>query len=176
MSIAFYHAGRVAFDRDGRKQLFRLINRLPTVYEAVKGSHERQAQIPNGSRKNRSSSQPPNQFTSNCKPVTPALPMLKEENYADFSSWTVMEDWPMLQEEDGGKEGGGGEDQAITKCAGCEEIYSPNDGHLWIGCDHCQRWFHGKCVSVTLEIADRIEHYMCPSCRYKARMKASDLR
>lgn len=102
--------------------------------------------------------------------------MPKEENYADFNSWTVMEDWPMLQEEDGGKEGGGGEDQAITKCAGCEEIYSPNDGHLWIGCDHCQRWFHGKCVRVTTEMADRIEHYMCPSCSYKARTKASDSR
>ncbi|XBI92494.1 PHD finger protein ALFIN-LIKE 4-like [Triticum dicoccoides] len=174
MSIAFYHAGRVSFDRVGREQLFRLINRLPTVYEAVTGSYERQAQTPNGSRKNKSSSQPPNQFTSNCKPVTPALPMPKEDYYADFNSWKVMEDRPMLKEEDGGKEGGGSEDQAITKCAGCQEIYSANDGHLWIGCDHCQRWFHGKCVGVTAEMANGIEDYMCPGCSYKATTKASD--
>lgn len=102
--------------------------------------------------------------------------MLKQENYADFNSWAVTANWPTMlkEEDDGGKEGGGGEDQAMSKCAGCEEIYSANDGHLWIGCDHCQRWFHGKCVRVTTEMADRIENYMCPSCSYKARMKPSD--
>lgn len=112
--------------------LFRMINSLPTVYEAVKESYEKQTQTLKASSKKKSSSQP-------------------------------------LEEEDGANASGGSEDQAMTECAACEETYSADDGHLWIGCDHCERWFHGRCVGMTPEKAEEIEHYMCPGCSYKSK-------
>ncbi|XP_047067318.1 PHD finger protein ALFIN-LIKE 4-like [Lolium rigidum] len=132
MSMAFYHAGRVAFDRDDRELLFRMINTLPTVYEAVKESYEKQTQTLKASSKKKSSSQ-------------------------------------TLEEEEGANASGGSEDQAMTECAACQETYSADDGHFWIGCDHCERWFHGRCVGMTPEKADEIERYMCPGCSYKSK-------
>uniref|UniRef100_A0ACD5URT3 Uncharacterized protein n=1 Tax=Avena sativa TaxID=4498 RepID=A0ACD5URT3_AVESA len=168
MSMAFYHAGRVAFDRDDRERLFEMINSLPTVFEAVKGSYKRQVQNPKAGSKNKSSSQPPKQSNSNSK-MKWTLPMLDKENNTNFNSKQVNCVWPVVKEEDGDNAGGGSEDQAMNKCAACEETYSADDGHLWIGCDHCERWFHGKCVGVTPEKAEEIEQYMCPGCSYRSK-------
>ena len=35
---------------------------------------------------------------------------------------------------------------------------------FYIGCDECQDWFHGRCVGVTQQDADRLETYVCPRC------------
>lgn len=43
----------------------------------------------------------------------------------------------------------------------------PYDGSCFmLACDHCNKWFHGKCVGITEESARRGEHstYVCPSC------------
>ncbi|CAM0904500.1 unnamed protein product [Alopecurus aequalis] len=173
MSMAFYHAGRVAFDRDDREKLFKMINSLPTVYEAVKGSYKCQVQTSKASSKNKPISQPTKQSNSNTKPVRRAVPMLEEENNTNFDSKPASFSWPVLEEEDCANTVGGVDDEAVTKCAACEEIYRDDDGHFWIGCDNCERWFHGKCVGMTPQKAEEIEHYMCPGCSYRSKMKVS---
>jgi hypothetical protein len=40
----------------------------------------------------------------------------------------------------------------------------PDDGRLMIQCDRCDIWFHGRCVGVTVEEAQRLDEYVCPSC------------
>lgn len=36
-----------------------------------------------------------------------------------------------------------------------------------IGCDECEDWFHGDCISITAEYANRIAHFYCLTCREK---------
>ncbi|VDI06646.1 Hypothetical predicted protein, partial [Mytilus galloprovincialis] len=40
----------------------------------------------------------------------------------------------------------------------------PDDGGLMIRCDECREWFHGRCVAITPEEADRMDAYQCPGC------------
>ena len=40
-------------------------------------------------------------------------------------------------------------------------------GRFYVGCDHCQDWFHGHCVGVTKTEADTMETYVCPNCQEK---------
>jgi hypothetical protein len=47
-------------------------------------------------------------------------------------------------------------------CADCGSRYHANG--FWIGCDICERWFHGKCVKITASEADHINQYKCPDC------------
>ncbi|KAF8765835.1 hypothetical protein HU200_008349 [Digitaria exilis] len=49
-----------------------------------------------------------------------------------------------------------------TKCGACGDHYHANA--FWIGCDVCDRWFHGKCVNVTSAEAEHIGQYECPEC------------
>ena len=38
---------------------------------------------------------------------------------------------------------------------------------FYIGCDHCDDWYHGSCVGITKSEADRMDTYICPVCRDK---------
>ena len=35
------------------------------------------------------------------------------------------------------------------------------------GCEHCEDWFHGKCVDITEKQAKYIKRYYCKECRKK---------
>ena len=39
---------------------------------------------------------------------------------------------------------------------------------FYVGCDRCQGWFHGSCVSITQTEADNIDSYVCPKCKNTA--------
>lgn len=39
-----------------------------------------------------------------------------------------------------------------------------NDGSFMLGCDKCEKWFHGRCVGVNKEAGDGLEHWLCPPC------------
>jgi hypothetical protein len=54
------------------------------------------------------------------------------------------------------------EEHSETFCGSCGGIYSASE--FWIGCDICERWFHGKCVRITPAKAEHIKHYKCPDC------------
>ncbi|CAN6721740.1 unnamed protein product [Malus baccata var. baccata] len=54
------------------------------------------------------------------------------------------------------------DEHSETLCGSCGGNYSANE--FWIGCDICERWYHGKCVKVTPAKAEYIQQYKCPSC------------
>ena len=37
-----------------------------------------------------------------------------------------------------------------------------------IGCDRCERWYHGPCVGVGKAAADSMDDYLCPQCAHEA--------
>lgn len=51
--------------------------------------------------------------------------------------------------------------QQPTYCL-CQGV---DDGRFMIACDSCYQWFHGNCVKITEEAADRMDFYICPGCR-----------
>jgi len=57
------------------------------------------------------------------------------------------------------------DEQGDTLCGSCGGNYSADE--FWIGCDICERWFHGKCVKITPAKAESIKQYKCPSCSMK---------
>lgn len=57
------------------------------------------------------------------------------------------------------------EEHGETLCGRCDGNYNANE--FWIGCDICERWFHGKCVKITPAKAEGIKQYKCPSCSLK---------
>lgn len=42
-----------------------------------------------------------------------------------------------------------------------------NQYSFYIGCDHCQEWYHGTCVGISEMEAERIEVYICDKCKEK---------
>ncbi|KAK7303984.1 hypothetical protein RJT34_14946 [Clitoria ternatea] len=135
LSVAFYFGARFGFDKADRKRLFTMINDLPTIYEVVTGSAKKQT-------KEKSSAQ--NKSKSGAKARgTEAVKYSKQ-----------------AKDEDEGLEE---DDDEHTFCGACGEKYIEND-ELWILCETCHKWFHGKCVKVTPSRAQHIKEYKCPSC------------
>ncbi len=54
------------------------------------------------------------------------------------------------------------DEHSETLCGSCGGNYNADE--FWIGCDICERWFHGKCVKITPAKAESIKQYKCPSC------------
>lgn len=54
-----------------------------------------------------------------------------------------------------------------TLCGSCGGNYSGDE--FWIGCDICERWYHGKCVKITPAKAESIKQYKCPYCTKRNR-------
>ncbi|KAJ6791405.1 PHD finger protein ALFIN-LIKE 8-like isoform X2 [Iris pallida] len=144
IAVAFYFGARFGFDRNMRKNLFTMINDLPTVYEVVTGkSKVRTSGTDNSSNKSK----------SNSKVRTPEA----ETRY----SKPKEEEEGSAEEEDGEEE----DEHGDALCGACGENYASDE--FWICCDLCERWFHGKCVKITPARAEHIKHYKCPSCSNK---------
>jgi hypothetical protein len=77
------------------------------------------------------------------KPSKPAPPPKEEED--------------ALEDED--------EEHGDTFCGSCGGSYTADE--FWIGCDICEKWYHGKCVKITPARAEHIKQYKCPSCSNK---------
>lgn len=161
-----------------RKRLFNLINELPTLFEAVtevkpnkeKPNMDIGSKSRNGT-KVKNLSLCPNVFLNdaswNIKPSrTPLLHPL----------YILMFDLQRPPEGPGrsmpklcsNSYGGGEEEEEVhgkTLCGSCGQGY--NEDEFWIGCDICERWYHGKCVKITPAKAESIEQYKCPSCNSK---------
>ncbi|KAL9687856.1 hypothetical protein QQ045_032264 [Rhodiola kirilowii] len=54
------------------------------------------------------------------------------------------------------------DEHSETFCGSCGGNYNADE--FWIGCDICERWYHGKCVKITPAKAESIKQYKCPSC------------
>jgi hypothetical protein len=57
------------------------------------------------------------------------------------------------------------DEHSETLCGSCGGNYNADE--FWIGCDICERWYHGKCVKITPAKAESIKQYKCPSCSIK---------
>ncbi|KAM7476071.1 hypothetical protein LguiB_023314 [Lonicera macranthoides] len=140
LAVAFYFGARFGFDRADRKQLFNMINDLPSIFEVVSGIAKKQ-QKEKFSVSNHSS----NKSKSNSKVGRYSKPQPKEEEEG-------------LDKEDEDEHG-------ETLCGACGENYASDE--FWICCDICEKWFHGKCVKITPARAEHIKQYKCPSCSNK---------
>jgi len=51
----------------------------------------------------------------------------------------------------------------------CQQPYDSR--RFMIGCDHCDGWFHARCVNITVAEAERLVHFICPPCKAKRKRK-----
>lgn len=139
LAVAFYHGAR--FNRTERKRLFGMINDLPTVFEVV--SDRKQTKEKTNSDNSGSKSKPSGKQVGDGQSKNLIKP--KEEDDETYD------------DEEG--------EHSDTICGICEETYSNDE--FWIGCDSCERWYHGKCVKISVAKAQSIRQYKCPLCNNK---------
>ncbi|KAI5065899.1 hypothetical protein GOP47_0018523 [Adiantum capillus-veneris] len=137
LSVAYYFGARL--DKTERKQLFNLINDLPTLFDIVTGRRAlKEKSSANNSSKNKGKPDP----------LSQGLPIAKE---TDNDSEDDEDD----------------DEHSEATCGSCGKKYTADE--FWICCDSCERWFHGKCVKVTPARAEHLKQYKCPSCSKRAR-------
>lgn len=129
-----------------------MINDLPTIFDVVSGKSKTKAPSNNNHSNSKSKSSNKMQKTSEPRAKQPK-PQPKEED---------REDEAPDAGQDGGAIAGGGDEHGETLCGACGDNYGTDE--FWIGCDMCERWFHGKCVKITPAKAEHIKQYKCPSC------------
>ncbi|XP_009346325.1 PHD finger protein ALFIN-LIKE 1 [Pyrus x bretschneideri] len=125
-------------NRSERKRLFSLINDLPTVFEVV----------------------------TERKPVKekPSVDSgSKSRGSAKRSGDGLVKSTPKLPPDESFEEDD--DEHSETLCGSCGGNYNADE--FWIGCDICEKWFHGKCVKITPAKAENIKQYKCPSCSLK---------
>ncbi|KAB5520012.1 hypothetical protein DKX38_024331 [Salix brachista] len=135
----FAYRDKLKFIFMDRKRLFSLINDLPTVFEVVT---ERKPVKEKPSVDSGSKSRGSIKRSSDGQ--MKSNPKLTEDTYEDEE-----------------------EDHTETLCGSCGGNYNADE--FWIGCDVCERWYHGKCVKITPAKADSIKQYKCPSCMKRSR-------
>ncbi|KAJ8448329.1 hypothetical protein Cgig2_021957 [Carnegiea gigantea] len=124
-------------NRNERKRIFSMMNELPTVFEVVTDKKPAKEK-PSVDSGSKSRGSTKRSSDGQVK----SNPKLADESYED--------------DED---------EQGETLCGSCGGNYSADE--FWIGCDICERWFHGKCVKITPAKAESIKQYKCPSCSMK---------
>lgn len=134
LAVSSFYAAR--FDKNERKRLFNMINELPTVLEVITGRKQtkEKSSVNNGNKTKLAG-----KMGKTSKQVPQAMP--KEEH-------------DTAEDDD--------EEHDDTACGSCGGAY--NSTEFWIGCDVCEKWYHGKCVKITPAKADHIKQYKCPSC------------
>uniref|UniRef100_A0A0D3JCH4 PHD-type domain-containing protein n=1 Tax=Emiliania huxleyi (strain CCMP1516) TaxID=280463 RepID=A0A0D3JCH4_EMIH1 len=65
-------------------------------------------------------------------------------------------------------EDGGGEQSGTTACCFCTGNDAATTSKFMIGCDACDRWYHGPCVGVDKKAADQMTEYVCLFCCRKS--------
>uniref|UniRef100_A0A453M8Y9 PHD finger protein ALFIN-LIKE n=3 Tax=Triticinae TaxID=1648030 RepID=A0A453M8Y9_AEGTS len=141
LSVAFFFGAPLTANE--RKRLFSMINDLPNVYESMVDRKHRDRSGVDSSGKSRHSSKP--KRTDDVRPKNSRAVAREEDEDEDE------------------------EEHSETFCGSCTGIY--NASEFWIGCDMCERWFHGKCVRITPAKADHIKHYKCPECSSSKKMR-----
>eukprot|EP00245_Coleochaete_scutata_P001978 TRINITY_DN124_c0_g1_i1.p1 TRINITY_DN124_c0_g1~~TRINITY_DN124_c0_g1_i1.p1 ORF type:complete len:252 (-),score=61.23 TRINITY_DN124_c0_g1_i1:365-1120(-) len=146
LAVSFYYGAR--FDKNDRMRLFKMINDLPTVFDVVTGkkaAKEKSNNVNNSGNKGKSSG---GASKPRAEPKPVAKPPPKEEEEEDEA-----------EEDD--------EEHGDTFCGLCSGAYAASE--FWIGCDICEKWFHGKCVKITPAMAEHMKVYKCPTCTKKPR-------
>ncbi|KAK1402028.1 PHD finger protein ALFIN-LIKE 4-like [Heracleum sosnowskyi] len=157
ISLAFYFGARFNFDKNERKDLFEMINKLPTLYEVV---YEKQQQKLAATQSNGNKTKPSGKMPKSRSSV----PQQKSQSSVPQKKRVQMTPTPPPKEESDSDEEEA-EEQGSTFCGACHDDNGVDE--FWIFCDVCERWFHGKCVKVTPTMAEHIKQYKCPSCSNK---------
>ncbi|KAF3776361.1 PHD finger protein ALFIN-LIKE 2 [Nymphaea thermarum] len=131
----------IALRKGTRKRLFSMINDLPTVFEVVS---ERKPAKEKLAADSGSKPRPSTKRSSDGMVKNSSKPADELDGY---------------DEDD--------EEHSETLCGSCGGNYNADE--FWIGCDICERWFHGKCVKITPAKAESIKQYKCPSCMKKGK-------
>ncbi|KAK9189529.1 hypothetical protein WN943_018127 [Citrus x changshan-huyou] len=141
VAVAFYFGARLNGSERilNRKRLYSLINDLPTLFEVVTGRISVKDNKPGADGGSKS-------WNSTKRSI-------------DGQARSKHE----LLEESLGEVDDAENDE--TFCGSCGGSY--NSAQFWIGCDICERWYHGKCVKITPAKAENIKQYKCPSCSTK---------
>ncbi|EFJ25244.1 hypothetical protein SELMODRAFT_99900 [Selaginella moellendorffii] len=129
-------------DKSERKRLFGMMNELPTVFDTVTGRKP----VKEKSSVNNSGSKSKTSVNEGGVKSSKAPPKEEDEAFDD---------------ED--------EEHGDTQCGTCGGNYTSDE--FWIGCDVCEKWFHGKCVKITPARAEHIKKYKCPSCSNNKRAR-----
>ncbi|KAJ9693943.1 hypothetical protein PVL29_009765 [Vitis rotundifolia] len=125
-------------NRNERKRLFSMINDLPTVFEVVTERKPiKDKPSVDSGSKSRVSTKRGNEGQVKSNPKLAADESFEEDE----------------------------DEHSETLCGSCGGNYNADE--FWIGCDICERWFHGKCVKITPAKAESIKQYKCPSCSLK---------
>lgn len=127
-------------NRGERKRLFNMINEMPTVFEVV--SEKKPIKDKSSAAESGSKAKSSTKRSSDGQVKSVQKPA--EESYED--------------EDD---------EHGDTQCGSCGGNYNADE--FWIGCDICERWYHGKCVKITPAKAESIKQYKCPSCMKRGR-------
>lgn len=124
-------------NRNERKRLFSLINDLPSLFEVVTGRKPVK-------------DKPSMDSTNKSRNST------KRSADGQVKGNSKLLDESLVEDED---------EHGDTLCGSCGGNYNADE--FWIGCDICERWYHGKCVKITPAKAESIKQYKCPSCSTK---------
>ncbi|KAA0043153.1 chromatin remodeling protein EBS [Cucumis melo var. makuwa] len=62
-------------------------------------------------------------------------------------------------------------DRVAVYCK-CEMPYNPDD--LMVQCEGCKDWYHPACVSMTIEEAKKLDHFVCSECGSDADIKKNE--
>nr|KAJ0205563.1 hypothetical protein LSAT_V11C500283510 [Lactuca sativa] len=135
--------------KETRRRLFSMINDLPTVFEVVTEKKPVKDMVhgADGGSKSKSGTK-----RSSDGQVKTVAKVAIEENYED-------------DDDDDDDNDDDEEEHGDTQCGSCGGNY--NGDEFWIGCDICERWYHGKCVKITPAKAETIKQYKCPYCVMK---------
>ena len=56
----------------------------------------------------------------------------------------------------------GEEEEEEQRYCVCRGTYG---NKFMIGCDNCEEWFHGSCISINSDQAKYVDKYYCPFCK-----------
>ncbi|BBM96932.1 hypothetical protein Mp_1g01670 [Marchantia polymorpha subsp. ruderalis] len=160
LAVSYFYGARL--DKNERKRLFNMINELPTVFDVVTGKKpvKEKTSVNNTGGGNKAKSTGSKVTTSHHDNLKANMHQRAAEVQAKPQKpppAPPKDEEETLEEDD--------EEHGDTFCGSCGGNYTADE--FWIGCDSCEKWFHGKCVKITPARAEHIKHYKCPSCSNK---------
>mmetsp|Transcript_16827 Transcript_16827/g.43123 ORF Transcript_16827/g.43123 Transcript_16827/m.43123 type:complete len:152 (+) Transcript_16827:1-456(+) len=144
ISVAFFNGSRL--DAQQRSELFSLINSNNTLYEVVSGRAKPSSKPKLG--------RPAGSGAGRPKKMQNSAPKPKKHKH--------MESLAEADDDDDYDEGDG------DACPSCGGYYKKDE--FWIACDGCETWYHGKCVKMSPQFAEKIKTWKCPSCTKKLKV------
>ncbi|KAG9147919.1 hypothetical protein Leryth_003513 [Lithospermum erythrorhizon] len=140
VSVAFYLGARLNRNERHRKRLFSMMNDAPTVFEVVT---ERKPV------KDKPSADSGNKSRAGTKVQICSCLLWQRSNDGQSKTNHKLADASYEEEDD---------DHSETLCGSCGGSYSGDE--FWIGCDVCEKWYHGKARLLLCRVDDYVDIYV----------------